>query len=194
MSRDRGTVRVIAGELRGTALSYPRESILRPTMTRTKESVFNTVAGIIDGKVFLDLYCAAGGMGIEALSRGASFVHFVEEDPRALSCLEENLGRLPVDPGRFRVHRGDALALVASGAGLLDPLPEIVYADPPYRSGHAKMVLAHLDRNPYSQLELLIIEHERAEPEFPKSLRVWKEKRFGDTVVTYFEPAGGLSR
>jgi len=87
-------VRIGAGAYKGRTLRYPAAAgpaRIRPTAARTRESVFNALQDEVRGAVFVDLYAAAGGVGIEALSRGASFVHFVERDAVALAALEENL-------------------------------------------------------------------------------------------------------
>jgi len=157
-------------------------------MTQTRESVFSAVQGLLPGSVFFDLFCAAGSMGIEALSRGAARAHFVEKDARALRCLEDNLDRLFVGSETARIHRGDALAFLVGEFAALSSAPFVAFADPPYDSGDAKKVLAHFDANPYPQLELLVVEHRAGALDAPTgSLQLRREKRFGDTIVSYYE-------
>ena len=127
-------VRVIAGSLRGRRLSYPEDNSARPTMQRTKSSVFETIKGSIPGCVYADLYCASGGMGIEALSRGAAFVHFVERDRRQLAALRENLDLCGVSSGAYRIHAMDVDEALSSSLKDAQDL-QIVFADPPYGAG-----------------------------------------------------------
>ena len=159
-------------------------------MTRTRKSVFDSLQSRLEGSVFLDLFCAAGVVGMEALSRGAAAAWFVEKDPRALACLRENLERLGLKSDVARVREQDALEFLEQGLSGLVPAPTIVYADPPYGGVGAEKVLAHFDTNPYPRLEILVVEHRRGALTGAVSLRLEKEKRFGDTVVSYYEPAG----
>ena len=78
-------IHVASGAFKGRRLNYPRERILRPTMQRTREAVFDSLADAVRGGGFVDLYAGAGAMGIEALSRGAAFARFVEREPEVLA-------------------------------------------------------------------------------------------------------------
>jgi len=186
------TVRVSAGALRGRRLRYPpagRRDI-RPTSSRTKESVFDALGEVVAGACFVDLFAGAGGVGIEALSRGASFVHFVESDADALSFLERNLIECAVEPGRFRVHAASVETYLASG-GLDDRAVRVVYADPPY-DRPLDSLLAVLDENPYPHVRFVVVEHRGAAPEREwRFWRVLRTRRLGDTGVTYLTPIQG---
>jgi len=159
-------------------------------MTKTRESVFNSLHKRTKGAVFVDLFAAAGGMGIEALSRGASAVHFVEMHPDAVRCLRENLSALRVDAERGVIHQCDALAFLT---GDLDAATggtaNIVWADPPYDSDAAALVVAHFDATTHDGLRMLVVEHRGsfANQDFLR-LHIRREKSFGDTTVTFFEP------
>ncbi len=191
MGRGSGAVRVLAGDLRGRRLAYPRDRIGRPTMNRTKESVFNSLQRRVRGVVFVDLFAAAGGVGIEALSRGADEAHFVETHPEAVRCLQENLSGLRV-ADRAVVHEQDAFTFVAER---LDEVAgdrrAIVWADPPYEGDEAVRLLAHFAATAHPAVDLVIIEHRGDLPaEGLGRLRVLREKRFGETTVTFYEPVG----
>lgn len=84
-------MRIIAGELKGRRLQAPTWDGLRPTSDKLRETLFNVVADRVSGARVLDLYAGTGAIGIEALSRGAAHVTFVEQDPRALKLIERNL-------------------------------------------------------------------------------------------------------
>src|SRR5580658_5305224 len=98
-------VRIIAGVYRSRALQAPAGLATRPTSDRLRETLFNVLAPRIEGAAFLDLYAGSGAVGIEALSRGAERVEFVERAPAALAVLRGNLAKLGLTAG-FRLHAG----------------------------------------------------------------------------------------
>ncbi len=184
-SKNRNAVRIIAGEFKGRRLSYPARKETRPTMERTRGSLFDSLGARVEGCVFADLFAAAGGVGIEAASRGAALVHFVENDPTALECLRRNLETCRVPPEKYRIHRTDVIRFLGAGR-LAGTGVRIVFADPPYGSDLARTVLAHFDENDYDFLEALILEHSGGLDDAPlRRLRVEKSKRFGETFLTF---------
>jgi len=144
-------MRIIAGQYRSRTLQAPSGLGTRPTSDRLRETLFNVLAPRIEGAAFLDLYAGSGAVGIEALSRGAASVIFVERAPAALAVLRANLARLDVSEG-FRIHPGSAagwLRRIDSGPepgskpgsapaakrGLKPGLSQafdLVFLDPPY--------------------------------------------------------------
>lgn len=191
MAKNKQQIRVVSGLLKGRALGYPATSDLRPTMNRTKSSVFESLQNDIREAVFVDLFAAAGGMGIEAISRGASFVHFVERDRSALECLRANLGLLGIDSGRYRVHASDVVAFLRSRA-LETIAADIIFADPPYDYGEVPLLLELLGKIAYPQTTLIIFEHDvKTEIETRDDLTRTKAKRFGQTCVSFFVAVGG---
>jgi len=141
--------------------------------------------------VFVDLYAGAGGIGIEALSRGAGRVHFVEVHRAALASLEANLERCGADPERAVVHAGRVMDFLASGA-LRKIAPEIVYADPPYDSEETPLLLEFFDGIDYPLETLLVVEHRRgtAPVERYGTLSVVRVRRFGESCVSYIAVGG----
>jgi 16S rRNA (guanine966-N2)-methyltransferase len=123
-------MRIIAGTLRSRVLQAPPGLATRPTSDRLRETLFNVLAPRIVGASFLDLYAGSGAVGIEAHSRGAAHVMFVERAPAALKVLQANLDRLGLSAG-FRIHTGSAGSFLrkpqARGAEF-----SIVFLDPPY--------------------------------------------------------------
>ncbi len=178
-------VRIEAGEWRGRGLSYPQDRFVRPTMQKVKASVFNTLGAALRGAVFADVYCGAGGMGLEALSQGASFVHFVDTEPRAITALLRNLDDLGVPAEHYRVHRADVRLLAP-----LDPAPVLVYGDPPYAQHDlVEAMLAKFAPGVYDSLDRVVVEHDASwEPIAAAGMAVWRRKTFGDTTVSYFCP------
>jgi len=186
--------RVIAGDLKGRTLVYPRDRSLRPTMQRTKASVFDSLGDRVRGAVFVDLYAAAGGMGIEALSRGAGSVHFVEKDAGAIGCLEQNLERCRAKPGRAVVHRAGVMEFLSSGA-LRGIDPDLIWADPPYGTDDTRLLLEFFSAVRYPLQALLLLEHRKdALPaEGPGGLVVLETRDFGQSRVTCFLLKGDAS-
>jgi 16S rRNA G966 N2-methylase RsmD len=128
-----------------------------------------------------------------ALSRGASFVHFVERDAAALAALADNLAACGVEAERFLIHATDVARFVGGG-GLSDPAVRVVFADPPYRRADAEVdsLLALLDETPYPHIRFVVVEHTGTLP--GRERRRWRAertKRFGDTTLTYFTPTEG---
>jgi len=128
-------MRIIAGSLRSRTLQAPAGLATRPTSDRLRETLFNVLAPRFKetggGAAFLDLYAGSGGVGIEALSRGAASVVFVERAPAALAVLRGNLVRLGLTAG-FRIHAGSVgtvLRRMKPGAGASF---DLVFLDPPY--------------------------------------------------------------
>jgi 16S rRNA (guanine(966)-N(2))-methyltransferase RsmD len=185
-------IKVSAGTLKGRVLNYPGESALRPTMKRTKESIFDSLGQALEDAVFVDLYAAAGGIGIEALSRGARFVHFVENDRHALECLRGNIDACGIRSDRCRVHARDVLGFLREEPTICTGA-SIVWADPPYDSGEVASLLEFFGGIDYSFDALLVMEHRRdAVPaEGVPGLVASKIKRFGQSWVSFFVPARG---
>jgi 16S rRNA (guanine(966)-N(2))-methyltransferase RsmD len=127
-------MRIIAGRFGSRTLAAPAGTATRPTSDRLRETLFNVLAPRIEGARFLDLYAGSGAVGIEALSRGAASVEFVERAPGALAVLKKNLARLGVTEG-FRIHgAGVGMVLRKMKPALSNPgvAFDVVFLDPPY--------------------------------------------------------------
>jgi len=136
-------VRIVGGEFRGRAIIGPKHAGLRPTSDRVREAIFNILAhGIpelsLRGAKVLDLFAGTGALGLEALSRGASFCLFVEENADARGLIRENVEGLGLT-GRTRIFRRDATAL--GGAGNRGGF-SLVFLDPPYGKNLGERALA----------------------------------------------------
>ena len=139
-SRSSGTgrFRIIGGSWRSRRLPVPADAEVRPTPDRVRETVFNWLAPVIEGARCLDLYAGSGALGLEALSRGAAEVTFVDRAPAVRRHIEDCLRLLDCDRG-VTVCR-DALAYLGGAPARFD----IVFVDPPYRLGLAGPVMARL--------------------------------------------------
>lgn len=153
-------MRVIAGTARRLQLKTPEGSDTRPTTDRIKETLFNMLQNDVPGGVFLDLFSGSGGIGIEALSRGARKAYFVENDRRAIDCIEANLKHTKLMENAIVLKQDAVTALRYS---IHEPL-DIIFADPPYQKGyHRTILLAAAESGAVTDDTLLIIEEAKDE-------------------------------
>ena len=146
-------MRVIAGTARSLPLKTPDGADTRPTTDRIKETLFNMLQPDIPGAVFVDLFSGSGGIGIEALSRGARRAYFVETAGKALECIRQNLSFTKLED-RAIVIRQDACSALRC---IREETVDIVFMDPPYGYGHEQNVMAVLRDMQYVTEDTLII-------------------------------------
>jgi 16S rRNA (guanine966-N2)-methyltransferase len=172
-------VRIIAGERKGHTIVAPRGRETRPTSDRVRENVFNIVAPWVEDARVLDLYAGSGAMGLEALSRGAASVVFVESDADAVRAIERNLDKLRLTGARvLRTGVSTALAQEANAARKYD----LVLLDPPYTMTNYAPLARYL---PLVLAEDGVVVVETAagtEPDLPLVVR--SSRRYGGTRVT----------
>ncbi len=140
-------MRIVAGRYRGRKIEAVPGRMTRPLMGRVREALFNILGDSVEGAVVWDLFAGTGASGIEAMSRGARSVAFVERGKLPLSILKRNLAILEKDPRlgpeAFCVLRGDAWApRLPMGRGLLTEKPHLVFLDPPYPQVRSKPEIA----------------------------------------------------
>ena len=136
-----GQIRLIGGRWRGTRLPVPEVEGLRPTSDRVRETLFNWLQAEVAGARVLDLFAGTGALGLEAASRGAARVDFVERAPAAIRALEAAIARLGREEGPpMAVHAGDAVAWLSAAAGPWD----VIFVDPPFAAGLWPSVLDRL--------------------------------------------------
>lgn len=124
-------MRIIAGRFRSRRLTAPPGEATRPTSDRLRETLFNVLAPRIEGAAFLDLYAGSGAVGIEALSRGAASVVFVESAPAALKTLRANLASFGIRD-QFRIQAGQVGAFLRRSFAGAAPACDLIFLDPPY--------------------------------------------------------------
>lgn len=182
-------MRIIAGTLKGRRIDAPDWPGLRPTSDRLRETLFNVLAPRIDGARFLDGYAGTGAVGIEALSRGAAHVTFVEADRRAQRLLEQNLARCGVDD-RHAIIRARFAGAAPRLAGPFD----ILFLDPPY--GAEELIEGLRSAAPLVKGDaLLIIEHAKRDPapETVERLVRTRELLQGDSALSFFQHRASAS-
>lgn len=147
-------MRVIAGIARSLPLKTPEGLDTRPTTDRIKETLFNMLQAKVGDSVFVDMFSGSGGIGIEAISRGAKKAYFIEYDKKALACIKDNLS--------FTKFNDKAMVISADACSAVDRITEetdIIFMDPPYESGLDVAVLRLL-KNAFCVTEdtLIIVE------------------------------------
>ena len=174
-------MRIAGGSLRGRILAAPPDGVLRPTQDAVREALFSMLAAVLPGSSFLDLYAGTGAVGLEAWSRGAGAVAWVERSPRSLRTLEANLARCFGEAGAppaLRLFRADV------GAWLKRPaLPpgsvSIVFADPPY---------VEREGEPDGMSALLAAVRDSAGTPLPacEGFDLLRDRRYGRTQLSLF--------
>jgi len=132
-------MRVIAGSLKGRRLKTPDWDGLRPTSDKLRETLFNILAPRIAGARVVDAYAGTGAVGIEAISRGAREVVFIDHDRRAQELIAGNLAHCGITTGYNVIRTGALRALESLGNGAFDPF-DIVWLDPPYEASEAELM------------------------------------------------------
>lgn len=174
-------MRIIAGEWRGRQIAAPKGDAVRPTLDRVREAWMSMVHTDLPGARVLDLFSGSGALGLEALSRGAVTVDFVENDPTAFRVLRENIAALGAG-GRCVTHRENALKYlsnVSSGPGEAAAY-DVAFADPPYRKNLAAELGERWLNRPFATI--FGVEHASSES-VPAG---GDTRRYGDTSVTIY--------
>jgi 16S rRNA (guanine966-N2)-methyltransferase len=174
-------LRVSGGEARGRRLKLPKN--IRPTQGIVKQAIFNMVGPDIEGANVLDLFAGSGAIGIEALSRGAASVTFVDRQPRGLAILRQNLDALGLKD-RAHVVRGDVVRWLEASPETVKAA-RFVFLDPPYEDVVLDRALKVLDRQ--VDRATVLAEHSRRQsvPELGR-LQLDRQHRYGDTIVSVF--------
>ena len=179
-------MRVIAGKFKGRRLQTPTWEGLRPTSDKLRETLFNIIAARIAGARVLDGYAGTGAVGIEALSRGAAHVTFVEQDRRAVRLIEANLAGCGVSAD-YTIESGDLVTVLRRHS---ERAFDVAWLDPPYdvtRLGDALEATARV----LGPDGLLVLERAtRREPDVPAVLTRTRDVKSGDSTLTFFRRAG----
>jgi 16S rRNA (guanine966-N2)-methyltransferase len=186
-------MRVIAGSFKGRRLRPPTWDGLRPTSDKLRETLFNILAPRIEGARVLDGYAGTGAVGIEALSRGAAHVTFVEHNRRAVALIEENLRICGVEAD-YTIETGDLVKVLHR---LVSPKGsregerstqcfDLIWLDPPYDITNVGEALEMAARA-LDPAGLIVLERAtRREPDVPASLSRVRDVKSGDSTLTFF--------
>jgi len=180
-------VRITGGRFSGRKLRVPRADV-RPTADRVRESMFARL-GDLAGKRVLDLFAGSGALGLEALSRGASFVTFVDRSNSVLATVRENAAALGV-AGQVALVRGEASRVLRRIAP--ESAFDLVFLDPPYAGDHLGGALAGLVAAGVLAPDALVVAESdrRHAPGRIEGLAAIDERRYGDTLITWYVPRG----
>ena len=181
-------MRIIGGDAKGRSLRVPVRTKVRPTSDSVKEALFNILSSV-KGKTFLDVFAGSGNIGIEALSRGASWAVFIENNRALSQFIKKNLLQCRVD-GRYEIMDMEvkkALQILQKNRAQFD----IIFADPPYEEGRVEETLCYFANGKlFSEDSLLIIQHSAREalrPGLAKELILTDQRRYGDTILSFLK-------
>jgi 16S rRNA (guanine966-N2)-methyltransferase len=172
-------LRVAGGEARGRRLKAPKN--IRPTQGMVKQAIFNMAGPRIEGATVLDLFAGSGALGIEALSRGAALVVFVDQEPRGLAILRQNLDALGFKE-RARLVKSDVVRWLESSPATVASA-DYIFLDPPYNDVVLDRALKELDTSVAGAIVMAERSRRQTLPALTR-LQVDRERRYGDTVVT----------
>lgn len=177
-------VRIISGIKKGHKLFIPSAPI-RPTIDRVKEALFSIINDEITDATFLDLYSGSGSVGLEAISRGAKLVVFIDNSAECIKTIKKNLGKLKIEKGHktirtnaFRIHKY-----------FPDTQFDIIYIDPPYHTELQKKSLNYLiAKNMIHSKSLIIVETSSKEilPHKIEKIYLIKKNKYGDTNLYFY--------
>lgn len=181
-------MRVISGTARGKKLKSPQDERVRPTLDRVKENLFNMIGLGIRGAVVLDAFAGSGGLGIEALSRGAAKCYFVDLNKKSIALTKENLKDSRLEENAVVLHMDamDAIPKLFAQNIRVDYL----FLDPPYNKGIVEKILQQLEKYNIMQEDgTIIIEtdrDEKLEDEIHQLVKI-KEKQYSSTRITIYQ-------
>jgi 16S rRNA (guanine966-N2)-methyltransferase len=189
-------VRIVGGRLRGRALAAPKSQAIRPTADRLRESLFNILMHAygdpVSGARVLDLFAGTGALGLEAISRGAAFVLFVDDGAEARALLRQNVEALSL-AAVARIFRRDATRL--GPAHPVEPF-SLAFLDPPYGKQLAEKALASARDGGWLTGEALIVVEEAADAGFkaPEGYEEVERRKYDDTEFTILKRASLSSK
>jgi len=180
-------MRIIAGKFRGKALLSPADDSIRPTSDRARESVFNILASRLspnfDGLKVLDLFAGTGALGLEALSRGAASIVFVDTSAEARGLIRDHIEAFGAG-GVAKLLRRDATAL--GPAGTMGPM-DLVFLDPPYGKGLGELALAGLRDGAWLAKDAVIVFEEGVDVEvsLPDGFVLDDRREYGAAAIHF---------
>jgi 16S rRNA (guanine(966)-N(2))-methyltransferase RsmD len=181
-------MRIIGGDAKGRRIYSPKNSKTRPTSDGIKESLFNILQEV-SGKSFLDLFAGCGNVGLEALSRGAAKVVFVEKNPVMVNAIKRNLLELGIN-NKYQILETEA----AKGIKKLQRKGEkfdFLFADPPYEKGFIREIFQYLGEGEMISSDGVAIFQHSVREDIPGTLTgtfmLTDQRRYGDTRISFFK-------
>jgi 16S rRNA (guanine966-N2)-methyltransferase len=180
-------MRVITGIAKGRQLKAPKGLATRPTTDRVKESLFNILGRTPEGAIVLDLFAGSGGLGIEALSRGADYAVLIDQSPVSCQIIRENLvtTNLLSQAAVYRNEVGKALEMLKKKGNMFT----LIFSDPPYMEGLVEPTIRKVnDLKLVSNGSIFVTEHSRREaiPDYIGKFALIRRERYGDTTLSIY--------
>ena len=178
-------IRIIAGKYRGRKLKVPQGIDIRPSSDQVREGLFNMLSALADFKsmIFLDLYAGTGALGIEALSRGAKKVIFIEASRKNMSVLKQNIDSISLEQNCFEITKDSSSHWLSR---FIDPgHPCVIFLDPPFFGDEYELILNKVNVLPSIRAgSLIVVESNQArEIFFPEDLVLLKHRRYGSVKL-----------
>ena len=180
-------MRVISGKARGKKLKTPENDNIRPTLDRVKENIFNVIGFSVRNSVVLDLFSGTGAIGIEAISRGAKQVYFVDKDKNSYELTKFNVKSAKLEENAIILNQDAENALIQFENKEIKF--DIIFLDPPYNKGIVQKILQQLEKYNIMQSEGVVIVETDKDEETPEKFGKFfkqKEKFYSSTKITFY--------
>lgn len=179
-------MRIISGKKRGAKLYAPKDDAVRPTTDRVKEAVFGTLQNYLPNSKVLDLFCGSGSLGIEAWSRGADYVVLSDKSASSVELTKKNVA-VAGNPPEIKVLKKDYTECIKLFKNTKEF--DIVFLDPPYKAGLYNNVLKEIvDNNILCENALIVTESDGRADFKNDKLNLWKQKKYGSTIISFLRP------
>ena len=181
-------MRIVAGKNKGNILKSPKDLSVRPTSEKVREALFDILGISVEETCFLDLFAGTGAVGIEALSRGAKKVIFIEKEQKCIKIIKDNLKKTENTQNAlvYKVDFLSGLKLLARKNILLD----FIFLDPPYNRGLVNISLLEISKLPILRHDgLVIAQHYKKEKVMEKlnNLRLHNQRRYGECYLSFYD-------
>ena len=179
-------MRIITGKARGLKLTTPKNMDVRPTSDRVKESLFNIIGTKIVGTHVLDLFAGTGNLGLEAWSRGAAKIVFIDESQASLQLVRSNIAKAKAEK-ETTVIKGNAVKVIADLAARGERF-DFIFCDPPYNKGLPAQIIEQVAKyDIVAPGGYLVVEHSQHEilPELPLKLEIIRSEKYGETLISF---------
>ncbi len=179
-------MRIISGIYKGRRLTSSKDLSIRPTTDRVKEYIFNILQDFPQDKTVLDIFSGSGGLGLEALSRGARHVTFVEKAWSSISVLKQNLSHVGVQQTDYAIVQKDALTF----AQKINSAADLCFMDPPYKYPPLQELVETFMRNKgLKENGLLVVEHEQINPieEENPEYHIFLQKKISRSLISFLQ-------
>jgi 16S rRNA (guanine(966)-N(2))-methyltransferase RsmD len=180
-------MRIIAGKYKRRLIEFPKIGSTRPMQDRVKESIFNILTEKCMGAKVLDLFSGSGSMGLEAFSRGAKEVTFIDANKICIDVIKRNIRTLDIESG-FSVVKSDVLKAIGR-LGQEDKVFDLIFLDPPYHHGLIEKSLIEIEGcGIITNSGLIVAHHFKKEtvPEEIGSLRLVRQNLYGDKLISFY--------